>query len=253
MALSEDQRALLGLLLSGETYEGVAEVVGESPAEVRRRAHEAAAVAEADPVREFDPAALGERFAVLDGERPAVAPARAERRSDPRRWLIWSAVGVGAAVLVLTLILVNSGGGGGGQSQTGTQPDREDVVPVRMSPVGGSRARGTIAIVRAADQPAVDLAIRGLQPTGGGESYVLWFVGSGGRALPVAFQSVGPNGQLTGRAPVPTAASGLLPSFTTAELTLTQQRAAAAALRRAAQSATLPEPVGTLVATGALR
>jgi hypothetical protein len=195
-----------------------------------------------------------DRLVVLDGERPAAASPPPRRRYDLRRSLIWAAVGLGAVVLVVTVILVNSGGGGGAdQGQTGTQPDREDVVPVQMTAVGGSGARGSIAIVRAGDQPAVDLAMRGLEPTSGDQSYVLWFVGTGGRALPVAFQAVGPNGQLTGRAPVPTAASSLLPSFTTAELTLTQQRAAAAALRRAAQSATLPEPVGTLVARGALR
>jgi hypothetical protein len=82
---------------------------------------------------------------------------------------------------------------------------------------------------------------------------VLWFVGSGGRSLPVAFRAVGANGQLTGRTPIASSASGLLPSLDTAELTLTGQREAAAAVRRAAQQDTLPQPVGTVVLRGALR
>jgi hypothetical protein len=150
------------------------------------------------------------------------------------------------------VVLVASGGDGDEPSST-PPPDREDIVPVRMSPVGGSRAGGTIAIVRAGDQPAVDLALRGLEPSGPGETYVLWFVGSGGRSLPVAFQAVGRDGRLAGRTAVPTAASGLLPSFDTADLTLTRQQEAAAAVQRAAQSGILPEPVGTTVLRGELR
>ena len=110
-----------------------------------------------------------------------------------------------------------------------------------------------ISVVRVADQPAVDLAIEGLTPSGPGQSYVLWLAGSGGRSLPVAFKAVGSDGKLTGRTPIPTAAEGLLPSFTSVVLTLSRQREAAAAVQRAAQSATLPQVVGTPVMRGALR
>ena len=125
-------------------------------------------------------------------------------------------------------------------------------MPVRLSPVGGSRASGGLTIVRVADQPAVDLDISGLTPTGNDQTYVLWFVGAGDRSLPVAFQAVGRDGRMTGRTPIPTAAAGLLPSFDTAELTLTSQRAAADAVNRAARSSTLPQPVGTSVLRGSL-
>ena len=119
--------------------------------------------------------------------------------------------------------------------------------------MGGARASGGLTIIRIADQPAVDLDIRGLEPSGKGESYVLWFVGSGGRSLPVAFQAVGASGSLTGRTPIPTAAVSLLPSFDTADLTLTRQREAAAVVRHAAQAGTLPQRVGTSVLRGPLR
>jgi hypothetical protein len=252
MALSEDQTALLRLLLAGDTYERVADVLGTTPDEVRDRAHAAAAELEGEPNGDFSDA-VSARLAVLEGRAPetgteAPPPARA------RRWGPWIAAGAGLVVLVVVaVVLATSGGGGDDQGGSSATPDREDVVPVKMNPVGNSGASGTIAIVRVGDQPAVDLAIQGLRPTAGGQTYVLWFVGSGNRALPVAFQAVGRDGRLTGRAPIATAAASLLPSFDTAELTLTAQKEAAAAVQRAGQEGTLPEPVGAIVLRGALR
>ena len=59
MALSEDQRALLGLLLAGDTYERVAELLGTSADEVRKRAHEAADALEAQDDPEIPPGRSG--------------------------------------------------------------------------------------------------------------------------------------------------------------------------------------------------
>jgi hypothetical protein len=166
--------------------------------------------------------------------------------------VLWLAAGaVAVAAIVVAVVLIGGGGEGGGQ--TTTRAAQEDVVPVKLTAVGGSKATGMISVVRVADQPAVDLAITGLAPSGRGESYVLWFVGSGGRSLPVAFHAVGADGKLTGRTPIPSAAEGLLPSFTSAELTLANQQGAAAAVQQAAQSATLPQVVGTPVMRGQLR
>jgi Sigma-70, region 4 len=253
MALSEDQRALLQLLIAGESYEQIAEVLGTSPAEVRERAHAGARAVEADPTADISPRAVRERLDALDRPEPATpahAPAEPAPAGGWRRWALWAALGAAAVVVGIVLVAV---GGGGDNGSTTTRGDQEDVVAIRLSPVGGSRASGMISVVRVADQPAVDLAIEGLTPSGPGQSYVLWLAGSGGRSLPVAFQAVGSDGKLTGRTPIPTAAEGLLPSFTSVILTLTRQREAAAAVRRAAQSATLPQVVGTPVMRGALR
>jgi hypothetical protein len=256
MALSEDQRALFRLLLSGDTYEQVADVLGTDAGEVRDRAHEAANALEESGNREFSPEAVRRRLDALEG-RPGPAqpfPPGSQAPSGPvRPWALWLALGGAAVVAVVVLVVTLSGGGGGDTTTTPTRAAQEDVVPIKLAPVGASKARGMISVVRVADQPAVDLAIEGLEPSGPGESYVLWFVGSGGRSLPVAFQAVGAGGKLTGRTPIPTAAEGLLPSFTTAVLTLTRQREAAAAVQQAAQSATLPQVVGTPVMRGALR
>jgi hypothetical protein len=255
MALSEDQRALLQLLLAGDTYERVGELLGEPAAQVRAKAHEAASALEGTPGDDLSARAVSERLDVLEGSgaEPAPEPVAAPPSvTSGRRWALWIALGGAVVVAVVVLVVVGTGGGGSDQT-TSTRGDQEDVVPIKLSPVGGSRARGMISVVRVADQPAVDLAIEGLVPTGQGESYVLWFVGSGGRSLPIAFQAVGSDGKLTGRTPIPTAAEGLLPSFETAELTLTRQREAAAAVQQAAQNATLPQVVGTAVLRGSLR
>ena len=254
MALTEDQRALLRLLLAGDTYEQVADVLGIAAGEVRARARTAAARLEASGDPEFTSDQVKSRLDALEGRSGAVAaPAGATGPgADRRPWLLWLAVGA-AAVVAIVVLVVALGGGGGGDDTTATRSDREDVVPIRLSAVGGSKARGMISVVRVADQPAVDLAITGLAASGPGESYALWFVGSGGRSLPVAFHAVGSDGRLTGRTAIPTAAEGLLPNFDTAELTLTPQREAGAAVQQAAQSGTLPQVIGTPVMRGSLR
>jgi hypothetical protein len=254
MALSEDQRALLGLLLAGDTYERVAQVLGTSADDVRERAHEAANAlnAEDDPGLPGD--AVRGRLAALDGS-PGAEPgvtATTPPGADRRRLGLWIVLG-GAAIVLLVVLLVVGIGGGGEEQTTTSGGGQEEAVPIRLSPVGGSHASGGLTIVRVADQPAVDLDIRGLEPTGRGETYVLWFVGSGGRSLPVAFKAVGADGRITGRTAIPTAAASLLPSFDTADLTLAPQRQAGAAIQQAAQGGTLPQLVGTTVLRGPLR
>src|SRR3954449_7752469 len=255
MALSEDQRALLRLLMAGDTYERVAQVLGTSADDVRRRAHDAAAALEHESDREMEAGTIRARLEALDGAAPGGPPpaVTGQPRADRRRLDLWIIVGAAALVLLIVLLVVGGGSGGGGGDTTTAGGGQEEAVPVRLSPVDGSHAIGGLTIVRIADQPAVDLDIHGLTPSGKGETYVLWFVGSGGRSLPVAFQAVGPNGRITGRTPIPTAAAGLLPSFDTADITLTRQREAAAAVQQAAQAGTLPQRVGTSVLRGPLR
>jgi hypothetical protein len=254
MALSEDQRALLRLLLAGDTYERVADVLGTSAEEVRERAHSAADAIQDEGDPEVSARAVGDRLAVLDGSTPGDIPPAAVPSDDRRRRLALWIVAGGAAVAVIVVLLVLATGGGGGSDETTTAGGgQEEAVPVRLSPVGGSHASGGLTIIRISDQPAVDLDIRGLTPTGKGETYVLWFVGSGGRALPVAFQAVGPNGRITGRTPIPTAAASLLPSFDTADLTIARKSTAANAVKQAAKAGTLPQRVGTSVLRGPLR
>jgi DNA-binding CsgD family transcriptional regulator len=254
MALSEDQRALLRLLLAGDTYERVADVLGTSPDDVREQARRAADALEGEGDPDLSAEAVRERLAAIEGGSAAQpSPAAAPTDVGRRRLALWIIGGAGALVLLVVLLVVAIGGGGGSEDTTTSGGGQEEAVPVKLTPVGGSHASGELTIIRIADQPAVDLDIRGLTPTGNGQTYVLWFVGSGGRSLPVAFQGVGQNGRITGRTPIPTAAASLLPSFDTADLTITQKSAAANAVKQAAQAGTLPQRVGTSVLRGPLR
>jgi hypothetical protein len=254
MALSEDQRALLRLLMAGDTYEQVAEVLGTSSAEVKARAADAAGALEGAADPELPAVAVRGRLTELEGGSAGVTPRpipASGGRAAGRRWIPWIAAAA-ALVIALVVVVVARNGGGGGDSTSTTQSDQEDAVSIQLAPVGGSKASGAIRVVRIGDQPAVDLDIHGLTPTGPGQSYVLWFVGAGGRSLPVAFRGVGQDGRLQGRTQIPSAATGLLPNFETAELALVRQRQAAAVVRQAARIGILPEPVGTIVLRGNL-
>ena len=93
MALSEDQRALLGLLLSGDSYERVADVLGTSSDEVRGRAHEAARALEAERDPELPARAVRERLAALEGApAESAAPVTSARTETGRRrvalWIV---------------------------------------------------------------------------------------------------------------------------------------------------------------------
>jgi len=256
MALSDDQRALLRLLLAGDTYEQVSEVMGTSAEEIRTKAREAAAALGAEADRELPSEVVADRLAEL--ERPGAAPSRpvsigSGSAAWSRRWAVWITAGVAVAIALVVVVVARSGGGGDDNGASNSASSQEEAVPIRLTPVGGSKASGGVTLIRIGDQPALDLDIRGLTPSGPGRSYVLWFVGAGGRSLPVAFRAVGPDGTLMGRTAIPSAATGLLPSFQIAQLNLVRQRQAAAAVQQAARSGTLPEPVGTPVMRGALR
>ena len=220
MALSEDQRALLRLLLAGDTYEQVAGVLGTNPDEVRDTAHRAVEALDRAPDREFPQDAIRARLEALEGNPGAGSGARAHASGSERK-----------RQGVAPLAGRRRGRHRRDRCRAGRQRRRgrregtaraRRAAPRRTwcrsgSPRSGAPRRvGMISVVRVADQPAVDLAIAGLEPSGPGESYVLWFVGSAGRSLPVAFHAVGADGRLTGRTPIPTAAEGLLPNFASA-------------------------------------
>jgi hypothetical protein len=255
MPLSEDQRALLRLLLAGDSYEQIAAVLGATPSEVRTRAGEAAQRMEGETLDGRSEREVRERLRELDGQSSAEAPSSPEERSPRRRGVppaLWVTFAAAAVVLVVVIGLTQLGGDGDDEPPAAA-PDQEDVVAIELRPVGGSEAKGSAALVRVADLPAVDLDVRGLPPARRGETYVLWLLGSGNRGFPIAFRAVGPNGRFTGRTEIPSAAAGLLPSLDRLDLSLVRSQEAAAALIEAARGGTLPQHIGTSVLRGSLR
>ena len=154
MALSEDQRALLRLLLAGDTYEQVAGVLGTDPDEVRHTAHRAVEALDRAPDREFPQDAVRARLEALEGNPGAgavPAPIPPAQSGRGRAWLLWLAAGAVAIAAIVVVVVASGGGGGGGASQSTTSGAQEDVVPVRLTPVGGSKASGMISVVRVAE------------------------------------------------------------------------------------------------------
>jgi Anti-sigma-K factor rskA len=255
MSLTEDQRALLRLLLAGDGYAQIAEVMGTSSAEVRARAYEAADRMSPETLDGRTVEDVRDRLFSLNGlDSAAEVASPASREAAPRHYprALWLAVAAAAVVLAVVVVLTQAGGDENEEPQT-TASDQEDIINIELRPVGGSQASGTAAIVRVEDLPAVDLDARGLAPVNPGETYVLWLLGADDRGVPLAFRAVGPDGRFVGRTQIPSAAAGLLPSFERIELSLVRRRTAAAAVNEAAQSRTLPEQVGTTVLGGALK
>ena len=248
MSLSDDQRALLRLLLDGEDYASIAELLGDDPRAVRTRAHEALGAAEAE-----DPAlaaAVGDRLALLDGTTPpaaGTAPTAARRR----RLALWLPVGI-AALAAAAIILV-IGGGSGDDSPSDTQttvPPDEDLVVIPLKPVGGASAKGSARLIRVDDLPVLDVDVIGLEPSGADQSYIVWLYNSPTEAFPLSFRDVGGNGRLEGRIPIPAAATALLASFDGLDVSLAQKGEAAAAIDEAARGNGVPRHVGRSVVRG---
>ena len=250
MALSEDQRALLRLLLDGEDYESIGALLGEDPAVVRDRAHGALAASGAE-----DPplaTAVRDRIADLDGTPPAEIVDSSQRQPRRRRLALWLPLAI-AAVAVAAIVLVVGGVFEGDSEDSPAPPPtaaQEDVVVIPLKPVAGASAKGSARIIRIEDLPALDIDVIGLEPSAPDESYIVWLYNSPTEAFPLVFLPVRENGRLEGRAPVPAAAIPLLASFDGLDVSLANKQEAAAAIDQAAKGGGIPRHVGRSVVRG---
>ena len=253
MALSEDQRALLRLLLDGEDYESIATLLGDEPDAIRERAHAALAASDSDE-RQLS-VAVRDRIAQLDGTPSDGTPpdqvADEPTGSGSRRLALWIPLGV-ALVAVTAIVLVVSGVFEGDSPDSPAPPPGpdEDVVVIPMKPVAGASAKGSARIIRIEDLPALDIDVIGLEPSAPDQSYIVWLYNSPTEAFPLVFLDVGENGRLEGRAPVPAAATSLLASFDGLDVSLADKQEAAAAIDQAAKGSGIPRHVGRSVVRG---
>lgn len=282
-----DADALLAALLSGQSYRDVAELLGDHETVVRTRARSALQALDgqgelpadvADGLlgqgssgswagRSPDPS-LGSRIDRLRAELGRIAPgvdvpAPAASAGGPgvdpgdaepdRRVLLGLSL-VGVAVLLVVLAVSGVfGGSGSGTDAGGDRADpAEDLVLIPLKPVGGTKARGEIRLIRVADLPALALTIEGLQPSPAGQTYLVWLYDSAARAFPVGFRDVGPNGRIRGEIALPAVATALLPGFDFIDISLTSDADAQAAIKNAGPSG-IPAHAGESVLRGSLR
>src|SRR5262249_54237773 len=151
MPVTEDQRALLRLLIDGSDYAEIAGLLGVGEPEVRVRAAKALEDLEREGGDTDLATSARARITQLEGAGPATsvpaqAPARRLRRLGPAAWLLLG----GAVALAVVLIVVLGSGGSDNPEATSSQSAQEDVVTINMAPVAGGNAHGTVRIVRVA-------------------------------------------------------------------------------------------------------
>jgi hypothetical protein len=249
MALSEDQRALLRLLLEGEDYGSIATLLGDSPDAIRKRAHAARDAAGAEEPKLAE--AATHRLAQLDGVPPDELADPRPSRSRGRRLSLWLPLAIGA-LAVAAIVLVVSGvfDDSSPSDSSAPPPDREGPVVIRLKPVGGASAKGSARLLRIEDLPALDVDVVGLEASAPDETYIVWLYNSPTKAFPLVFLDVGANGHLEGRAPIPAAATALLANFEGLDVSLAEKGEAAAAIDQAAQGSGIPRHVGRSVVRG---
>jgi hypothetical protein len=161
-----------------------------------------------------------------------------------------------AALLILVVVLAVTGVFGGsddnasGGSSTATGGTASDVSVVQLQPQDGSSAGGQATFARIQDQPVLQINLFGLKPTTKDTSYIVWLYNSDSVAFPLARDSVGQDGNLTGAAPVPTALIPLLPKFQQIDVSLASNSETAKALQTASSAKQLPKHSGTSVLRG---
>ncbi len=139
----------------------------------------------------------------------------------------------------------------GGSNQTASNT-ASNLTRAELTPQGGGDARGVAVFVQVRQQPALQVNVNGLEPSGNGEGYVIWLFGSRSQAFPLVRQSVGENGRLRGVAPIPTQLIQALQQnlFDSISISLASDSEVTAALRQARQSQRLPRYSGQTVAQG---
>jgi hypothetical protein len=329
MALTDEQRTMLQLLLEGQSYEDIGGLLGSPPEEIRSRAQEAVAaiagpessalaeltdfllgkadpIGRADAVRQLqgDPAANESARRLVSQLRliapraslPEIPPARASRhapasppavppptgageaphaapaplaqpagraseglvdrlggtagrvRSNPRLAIGLGGVALLLAVVVLAIVVFN-GDNGSGSGTTSASSGDLTVVPLGpLEPSSG--ASGQAVFAGTGSQPVLQINLSGLQPTGKGESYIVWLYNTPKVAYPLARDTVGSDGNLTGRTAIPTAVDSLLPQFGCIDVSLAPNKETEKALAAAVGKRTLPHHAGASVLRG---
>ncbi|MFN8217144.1 MAG: hypothetical protein U0R71_11175 [Solirubrobacterales bacterium] len=210
-------------------------------------------------------------------KQPAGAP-RIKLSGTGMRAAIGAAVAIIALVAVILIVTGGDGGegsepagtgaettaasetaaaseGGGGQSGGGEEPGAggaaKQLTKAKLTAVDGSAAEGVAIFGRVKKSLALELAVKGLQPTGSKEAYTVWLSKSRQKMLPLA-STRAPKGTIGAKFEVPVEVLAYLAdeTFTDLVVTRTDDAQLTAALKAAAQQKTTPEYTGTEVLRG---
>lgn len=279
MALSDDQRALLRLLAQREEgYEDIAALKGLSVEQVRAEVR--AALAELDaPPPESPPPAPSPTPPEPEEEAPpkAVAtpspanPERAAKRSpasgqrpalpaERRRLLTLAGGALGLVAVVLIAIAVLGGDSesdsSGSLASTGAEvvgAESDKVTQAVLAPADGGDASGSAVFGRLGKEEIVlQVTAEGLEPTAEGESYTVWLYRTAKLTLRVGSATVGEEGQLGARFPIPAELLAYVASgaFDQIYVSRTDDAAYRAEVARAKRERSLPRYTGETVLTG---
>ena len=163
-------------------------------------------------------------------------------------------IGAGVVLLVAIVLVATGVFGGGEESSNGDEQAssgaNEDLTIVELQPIGESGASGQAVFARVEDRPVLQINLSGLEPTKKGESYIVWLFASDEIAIPVAFQSVGQDGNLTGPAPIPQELTGVLNQFQEVRVSLVDEGDARQVIQKAGKQGRLPPYTGQTVLQG---
>jgi hypothetical protein len=178
-------------------------------------------------------------------------------------------VGLGALGLLLVVgVLAIAGvfGGGDGGSEcatiTATSAQEAGLPAIQLEPAAGAPSlegctpTGQVVFAQGGQGQQVQVALQAnlgnLAPTDANEMYVVWLFRDAEAAIPLAQDQVGPDGDLTGAAPLTPQLLGSLGQFRSINVSLTSSDEFEAEATQAQEEQRIPGYVGTTVLTGAV-
>ena len=194
--------------------------------------------------------------AAVSGSGDAAAPAVGSTSLDSRqRRLIAALLAGGVLVAVIVLIATGAFGGGGDQSSTtgsGQTAKTNKVTKALLLPVGGANGRAVALFGQVKGTPVIQLTAIGLDQPAKGEAYYAWLTNSQDLDLPIGGFPVDGKGRAVAQIKVPTQALELVANetFTSMQITRTNNSEYQAAVKAAAKQKTFPPLTGTSILSG---
>jgi hypothetical protein len=207
-------------------------------------------VAKGGPSSTASPGAPGRRDALPGRITGAVRGVGSSKRGS-------QLIVAGGALLLLVILGILAIGGvfssddGSSAGTSDTTASADNLVIVRLAPVDGDTgASGQAVIAQTRDQPLLQVNLTGLQPTGKGQVYVVWFYGSDNAAFPVARDQVTEDGNLTGNTAIPNNVVPLLGQFGCLDVSLASASETLRAVKEALRGNSVPHLTGASVLRG---